>query len=232
MHFRITCLIVLLALAGPAVGGWSIKGEFGLVMARGNADTDTINAGLNAVFERDRWRNESSLSGVRSTDEGEVTTSRYVLGNKVDYSVNERSYVFNALRYDRDRFSNFRFQATASVGYGYRVIDGERHKLKLEGGPGVRFSEARDTDESETEAIVRGFAEYAWKITETAELTNRLLVESASDNTFLENTAAVSVAINARLSLKTGIALRRNSNVEPDRKKTDTLTTINLVYSF
>lgn len=48
MVYRIAFIIAALALAGPAIANWAIKGEFGLVVARGNADKDTINAGLDA----------------------------------------------------------------------------------------------------------------------------------------------------------------------------------------
>lgn len=222
----------LVTFAAPTPAEWSGTGELGLVVARGNSDTESFNGRLQLGYTRERWTNETTLQFLRSEDSGEATASRYELGNKTDYALDERSYILGALRYDRDRFSNFAHQASAAVGYGYKLIDAERHLLKTELGPGVRYTEERDTGDTETELILRGFGEYRWNISETAEFVNRLLVESGSDNTFLENMAGIEVAINSRLALKTGFSARHNTRVEADRKKTDYLTTANLVYNY
>ncbi len=227
-------LFVMLALgvSAPAVAEWAGLGELGVVAARGNTETDTVNGRIQLEYTRERWTNESVVTGVYSRDADEIRASRLVLGNKTDYSLSERSYLVGALRYDRDRFTDYRYQTTASLGYGHRFLDTERHKLRGEIGPGVRYAEFRESEETDTDFIVRGFLNYAWQISETAELKNRLLVESSTDNTFTENELSLQVAINDRLALKAGLAVRHNSDVEPGTKNTDTLTTANLVYNF
>lgn len=232
MRIRLLILLVLAVLAGPALAEFGGQGELGVVVARGNSDTETANARLEVQYERERWSNESTLGVVYSRDSGETTNSRFVLGNKTSFDLSEKSYVLGALRYDRDRFSSYTYQSTVSLGYGRRLIDSERHRLNAEIGPGFRLAEVRETGESENEAILRGFVDYRWTMSDTAKLTNRFLVESGQDNTFLENAIGLTLAINSRVSMKTGVAVRHNTEVEPGRKKTDTLTTINLVYNF
>lgn len=227
----ILALTALMA-TGPLAAEWSGKGELGLVIARGNSDSETLNGEVGLTYTEDRWTNESGISYLRTEESGETTASRIVATNKTNYALSDRRYVLGALRYDRDRFSGFRYQGSAALGYGYRVLEGETHFLKLEAGPGVRFSEERESGESETELIGRGFAEYRWVISESTEFSNRLLVESGAENTFLENQAALQVAINSRLALKTGFAVRHNTEVAEGRDNTDTLTTMNLVYNF
>ncbi len=229
---RVLCVAVLAAAVAVPAAAFSGKGELGVVVARGNSETETANARVELAFEREKWKNESFASLVYSRDSGTTTANRFVLGNQTDYNLDERNYLLGALRYDRDRFSSFLYQGTASLGYGRRLVDSERHQLRAEIGPGVRFAEVRSTGESETDLILRGFVGYRWVISETAELTNRFLVESGDDNTFMENTIGLSVAVNSRISLKTGFAVRHNTEVDPGRKKTDTLTTVNLVYNF
>ena len=231
--FRIPVTVLLtLGLASPLAADWSGLGELGVVAARGNSETDTANGRIELAYAHERWQNESIVTGVYSRDGDETRASRMVVGNKTDYELSERSLVIAALRYDRDRFADYRYQTTASLGYGHRLVDSERHQLRAEVGPGVRYAEFRETGESDTDFIMRGFLNYTWQLTETATLKNRLLVESSTDNTFTENELSVQVAINDRLALKTGLAVRHNSDVEPDTKSTDTLTTINLVYNF
>ncbi len=223
---------LLAGLILPAHADFSGQGEFGMVFARGNSETETANARLALDYERERWANETTFSFIYGRDSGETNASRFVLTNKTDYNLDEKSYILGALRYDRDRFSAFTYQSTIAIGYGRRLIDNETHRLKGEIGPGFRVAELRTSDETETDLIVRGFLDYRWKISDTTNLTNRLLVESGSDNTFVENSLALGVSINARLSLKAGVAVRHNTDVDPGRERTDTLSTVNLVYNF
>ncbi len=211
---------------------FSGKGELGLLFATGNSETETFNTRLQLIYEKERLINESTFSFVLGRDSGETNSNRLVASNRTKYSLDPRSYVVGALRYDRDKFSAFRFQGTAALGYGRHLIDSEQHQLSIEVGPGVRFAEERATGETENEVIARGLADYGWVISESTELSNRLLVESGADNTFAENTLGVTVAINSRLALKAGVAVRHNTDVDPGRDKTDTLTTVNLVYNF
>lgn len=222
----------LMCLCPAAAAEFTGTGELGLVLARGNSDSETGNARLELVYEYERWSNRSEFSAVHSRDDGTTNTSRWVLANQTEYSLSDASYVLGVLRYDRDRFSSFRYQATAAIGYGRRLIDTETHRLKAEIGPGFRFSEIRATGESENEVVVRARLDYEWTISASAMLSNGLLIEAGADNTFAENSLGLTVSINDRVSLKTGVAVRHNTEVEPGRKKTDTLSTVNLVYNF
>ncbi len=231
MHLRILWVGAML-LASGAQAEFSGTGEFGLVINRGNSETEAANSRLELLWEKERWENESTATAVYARDSGTTSANRFALANTLNYSLSERSFAGGSLRYDRDQFSSFRYQASLAAGYGYRVLTGETHRLTVEAGPGYQFAEIRDTGESENQAIVRGRLNYRWQIAEATRLTNRLLVEAGSKNTFAENALALSVAINSRLSLGTGVTIRHNTDVEPDRKKTDTLTTVTLAYNF
>lgn len=224
--------LAIVLLPATASADWTGAGELGLVFARGNSDTETVNAKLGLTYTRERWSNETEINYLRSENDGELDASRFWLSNKTAYDLNERSYLVGSARYDEDRFSSFDYQATAALGYGYRILTGETHTLSVEAGPGVRFSEERDSGESDTDVIGRGSLDYAWMISETAKLENGFLVESGASNTFLENELSLAVAINSSLSLKTGVAVRHNTDVAPGRDNTDVLSTVNLVYSF
>jgi len=212
---------------------WSGQGEFGLVVSRGNSDTETLNLGLNFDRQSEKWRNSLKLTALRASDDGDLNAERYTLGYKSGYNFNEKSYLFGAFRYDQDEFSSYDYQASLAFGYGRQLLDSETQQLSIEFGPGVRRSEPADPlQDTETNAIARLSTDYAWVISETANLTNDLLVEAGSDNTFAENELALEVAINSRFALKLSGAVRHNTDVDPGVDKTDTLTTANLVYKF
>ncbi|AKS41048.1 DUF481 domain-containing protein [Wenzhouxiangella marina] len=231
-RIRVLTAVALLAASLPAIADLTGKGELGLLFSRGNSETETFNTRLELTYEKEAWTNEFGTSFVYGRDSGETNSNRFVVGNRTQYNFSERSYVVGALRYDRDRFSSYDYQGTASLGIGRQLVDNERHRLKVEFGPGFRVYELRDTGDRESEAILRGFADYGWTISESTELTNKLLVEAGQDNTFAENVLGLSVAINSHLALQAGLSVRHNTDVEPGRDKTDTLTTMNLVYNF
>jgi putative salt-induced outer membrane protein YdiY len=61
-------------------------------------------------------------------------------------------------------------------------------------------------------------------------VTNKLGVEVASNNNFLENELGLAVKVSDHLALSLGYAVRHNTDPPAAFKKTDTLSTVNLVY--
>jgi putative salt-induced outer membrane protein len=223
--------LALAPMAAVADNGWSGTGEFGLVVARGNADTDTVNAKLNLKHEDDQWLQEGYVLGLRSQQNGNANAQRFEIGAKNGYKLDERSYIIGTVRYENDDFSPFDYQSTFSVGYGYKAIDTAETKLSFEAGPGYKRVKPVDGD-SEGKAFGRGYAEFKHKLTETTDLIDTLLVEGASGNTFIQNDLGLQVKINSSLALKAALQVRHNSDVPASLDKTDTLTTINVVYGF
>jgi len=212
--------------------GWSGKGEFGLVSTTGNSDTFSYNLGLKFEYNSEQWRHRLAASALSSEDDGEKTAQRFELGAQSDYKMTEKSYVFGALRYDNDDFSAYKDQATASVGYGRQILDSKTQQLRMEAGVGYRTATVAETDETENGMIFRGMLDWGWQITESTKLGDRFLIEAGSDNTYMQNDLGLTVAINSRFALGVAFQVRHNSDVPPGVDKTDTQTSVNLVYNF
>jgi putative salt-induced outer membrane protein len=84
----------------------------------------------------------------------------------------------------------------------------------------------------EGQTVLRGLVNYKFKITDNTSFDDTFLLESGSKDTYMQNDAGVAVSMTKKLSLKVGFQVRHNSTVLPGIKKTDTLATTNLVYSF
>jgi putative salt-induced outer membrane protein len=240
---------LLAALSLPAHAeepqrGWHGTGELGIAAARGNARSESLNGKLGLTNEDDHWKHEYSLSALRA--KGEVTgdfdgdgvaeESFELNANRIEAAassalkVDETSSWFAALRHERDDFAPYEYQSTFALGYGHDFIENERTTFTTEIGPGYRRAKNASTGEIESGAILRGKLDYKQALTANTQLFNTLLVESGSDNTFAQNDAGVSVAMNEAFALKAGVRLRHNTDVGPGIDKTDTLTTLNLVY--
>ena len=225
--------------------GWTGTGELGVAVARGNSRSDNLNGKLQFQNEDDQWKHNYYLSLLRA--KGEVTgdfdgdgvpeesfelnANRYEAGASSAIKVNEVSSWVAALRYERDDFAPFEYQATASMGYGHNFIKNDDTTFSGEIGPGYRRAKSARTGEVEGDAIARALLDFKHRLTSNTQLYNSLLIESGSDNTFAQDDFGVQVAMSEAFALKAGIQVRHNTDVGPGTDKTDTLTKINLVYN-
>jgi len=216
----------------PADNGWSGKGEVGLVKTTGNTETESLKLGLEFVREQDKWRHRVAADALNASDTGMTTAERYGFEWQTDYKLDEKSWVLGAFRYESDKFSAYDNQQTLTFGYGRQLLDNAKHNLVGEIGVGYREAELIGTGLTENGAIIRGLLDYTLTVTDNTEFTNRFLVESGSDNTFIKNLTGLSVAMNDRFALKFGFEYRNNSDVPPGVDDTDTITSANLVYNF
>lgn len=227
------------------VSHWTGGGELGFASARGNSINESLNGRLNLQYTQGDWIHSMDLFGLRAraeyrvededggiTREAKTTANRYTVGVNSALKLGEHRQFTTALRAEQDDFATYDRLQTASIGYGTRMMDGERTKLDVQVGPGFRRAHNAEDNQTETGMIGRGFVGLKFDLTDNTELSNNLLVESGSHNTYAQNDLGVSVAMNSHLALKAGLQARRNSEVEANSKKTDTLTTMNVVYRF
>jgi putative salt-induced outer membrane protein len=229
------------ATPAPRLSG---GGELGYAATNGNSNTESLNGRLDVTYSNGIWKHNANLFGLRSRseyiddDDGgsqrktRTTANRYTFGANSGYKMDERGTINTSLRLEEDDFGTYSRQQSLSLSYGNRVIDSEKAQLDLQFGPGYRNAHNALQDRDEAGVIGRGLFDLRYALTENTEIVNKLLVESGEYNTFAQNDLGVSVTMNSHLALKAGWQARHNSDVSPDLKKTDTLTTMNVVYKF
>lgn len=222
----------LLAAGTASAGDWSGKGTLGGVIARGNTETDTLNANIDVQDVVDRWTHKLGASILHTTTSGVTSADRWEIRAGSNYALNDRSYLFGALRYEDDRFTDYSYQGTLAGGYGYHLIATDTTKLDVEAGVGYRQAELRLTGEQEDGVIARGALNYEHKLTSTTLIYDKFLVESGSDNTFFQNQLGMEVKIAETFALGIDYAVRHNTDVLPGTEETDQVFTVNLVYGF
>jgi putative salt-induced outer membrane protein len=267
MNFpRIATLAAILAVCLPTLAladtsdasksNWSGSGEFGLANATGNTKSLNADAKLKLAYEDDTWKDAffidanraKSNVAVNGVDVYETTANHFDTGGSVGYKFNPRSYVVGALRYDRDDFASNRWQAVASIGFGYILLKDAHNELSFEVGPGYKRYQPQTytvVDNSATpptstqvtppvqdEAIGRGLVNYKLAMTDSASLQETLLAEVGSENKYYQNDIGVAVAMTKTLALKVAYENRYNSNIVPGTRHMDSLLTTNLVYNF
>jgi len=222
--------VALYGTSGAALADWTGKGEIGGSFASGNSENEAVNAALQVKNTLEKWTHTLGFAGNYGNDGTDTTAQRWELHGQSDYKFTDRAYAFGAGRYEDDRFSAYDYQASLAAGLGYKIIDSERTKFWVQGGPGYRFAELRDTGESEDGLIFRGDLGFDHQLTETTKIVERFLIETGSDNTYLQNDLGLEVAINGALALRLGYQVRHNTEVPAGTEKTDTLATVGLIY--
>lgn len=225
---------LLAALTLPAIAqaddSWSGTGEFGLAVAKGNTDSQTLIAKLGVAKDDGTWKHALGTSLLYGKADGVESARRWDVFGTSGRRIGERSYIFGNARKERDGFGSYEYQSVASVGYGYEAIKTEATQLTLEVGPGYRWAKFQDVREHENGAVVRGMADFKHAFNDSTSIYNLLTVEAGSDNTFVRNDTGLLVKMTDALALKAGVEVRHNTDVLPGLKKTDTLTTVNVVY--
>ncbi len=238
-------IIVLLLLSAPPLfarenGPLGGEGELGFLMTSGNSETESVNGRFGLYYESDRWRHQGQLEAMYSAEEKEsdtgesemvTSTEKYLVSAKSGYKFTENDYAFLTGSYEDDRFSGYEYQTSVSAGYGRRLFKTERMLMEIEAGPGYRYNRL-NSEETEKEAILRAYALFRTQLGEKSDFKQELSVKSGSDQTVTKSVSAIQARIVGALSMKTAFILEHTSTVPEDTEKTDTETSLTLVYSF
>jgi len=85
---------------------------------------------------------------------------------------------------------------------------------------------------TENGAILGADLAYEYTISESATLSERLLLESGDENTYTESETALKTRIKGSPSAKLSYLVKHNSTVPAGIENSDHLTTISLVYGY
>jgi putative salt-induced outer membrane protein len=229
----------------PPKGVWMGKGQFGFLDSRGNSDAESINGNLDMTRYDGDWKNEAYVGGLYGKSSGVVSAERWETRLQSNYTFTDGIFAFGGLRFEHDMFDGFQYQASVTGGLGEKFINTADTKLIGQIGVGYRrlrpeliFRDpdgvvtGRELQDETGEAIGTVGVDFSHALTKTTVLTDKFLVESGSDNTMLHDEVAVNVKMSDKMALSVGYGITDNTNPPAAIKKVDTVTTVNLVFSF
>ncbi|HHW4679321.1 MAG TPA: DUF481 domain-containing protein [Xylella sp.] len=221
------------------------SGELGFSSARGNSTAENLNGRLKARYKEGDWihsldlfANRSSANYKETRQDGSIHRYRQAIAERYTgaagtaLQLGEFRQLTATGRYERDRFTTYDRLITFGIGYGTRLINQNRFSLDTQIGPGLRRAHNAYLAGTEVGPIARGLLDLKYHITENTDLINNVLLEAGSYNNYIQNDLGVQVTMNHHFALKAAWQLRHNTEANANNKKTDTLTTANLVYTF
>lgn len=211
---------------------WGGFAELGSIITTGNTDTSSLNAKFGAKRKGIQWDSSYKLQALTSREDGDVSKETYYGAAQFDRNFTERSYLAIHVDHERARFSGYTYETTASVGYGYRVLDGDINNLDVEVGPGYSRKKLEDSSELEEEGIARLVADYSWQINEGTQFMQHLVAELGQESSSYESETGLKSQLNGSLATKITYTVSYTDNVPADTENTDTEFGVTLVYSY
>ena len=235
----VACLVVAPVAWAQESGNVEGEAELGILLTSGNTEETKVNGRLALKHETPTWRNTGEFSSRYTEADDETTAEEYQAALESDYKFDEQQYWFVRGSWEDDRFSGYDFESTLSTGYGNRVWQvGERSFLDLSGGLGYRYNKLEevndDGDDAEKEAIARLAAHFDYALSDTALFRQKLSTEIGLDenNTISQSETALQTSIVGSLSMKAAFRVKHVSDAPAGTEKTDTETSLSLLYGF
>ena len=211
---------------------WDGEAGLGYVSTTGNTSTSSFAAKLDATHEKEKWRNNMAANMLYTKNAELKTTERYFISGQSNYKYSNHIFMFGRASYEDDRFSGFEYQGTATAGLGHRFLaDVASMNLDVEAGGGIKAYQEEGKN-SETEGIVRLAGKYIWDFREKSKLTQELSSEIGKTFNVYKAITSLTAQLAGNFAINLGYTLKYTSSVPVGKVKTDTETTINLVYVF
>jgi putative salt-induced outer membrane protein len=204
----------------------------GYVGTSGNTKITTLNTEFLLTYREDYWTHNVEFRTLNSRQNGVGKAERYLVRDKSDFRlIDEDKYLYVQGSFIDDRFSGFDYQASVSGGYGQYFLRDDISRLEGFAGIGFRQNNEKDVG-SEGEVVLTLGEEYDWVISETSSFTQGLIFEIGDKRTITTFSIGLESSILERISTRIAFEYRNTSDVPVGFSKTDTETSINLIYIF
>lgn len=141
---------------------------------------------------------------------------------------------YTRLTWERDEFSGFENRYFAGVGVAFQAIETDATQWTLEGGPGYKIDEIRETltTPASTEESVgaRAGSKFKHAFNDRVSLTNNTEVVYSQTSTQISNGIALDANLMGNLSARVSLDVRHDTDPLPNFEATDTATKFSLVY--
>lgn len=205
--------------------------SLGYVGTTGNTDTTTFNTEMLLTLRTENWTHNGKFQALGSQEDDVATAERYYLEDKSDYNLDENQYLYGKGTYTDDRFSGFDYQATLGAGYGRHLIRRDDFNLEAFGGVGYRENAITNGDNVGEGVFTLG-ENVRWTISDNAALTQSFTTDIGEELTVSKFDIGLETNIIGSITTKIAFQARHISEVPVGTEKTDTMTSVSLVYNF
>ncbi len=227
----LVCMFAVQVQAASEDSIWASEVEVGAVYSTGNTEETNLKLRGEAIRSGEIYKATYQLDFENSSQDDERTEERVYGVFRLDRRVSEVSSIFGRFAYEDDRFSGYDYQVDLIGGYARDFIKNEVHSLNGSIGAGYRQSEL-ETGDTEDEIIFSLAANYIWHVSDNAVFKQALRSEIGDFQTVSRSETSLTSNVLDDLALKIALHVKHTSEVPAGRDKTDTETSMTMLYKF
>lgn len=219
--------------AAPPPSLWT--GSIGLSYLANGGNSENENLGVAATFARrpTPWGLEVSVLANRAKSDGETSSERLLAELRGKRALGDRYELFAGASYERDEFAGLDSRAVLEAGGIWRAVDQVRQSLAFDLGMTWTTEDPVAGERLDSFGAVAGL-EWIWKLSESASLRERLLYFPNFDDGEdwrLRSESSLQAALASSWALRLSYLLTRDNLPAPGFEKTDTTTSVSLVWT-
>ena len=221
--------------AAPAAKNWKDSAEVSIVATNGNSKTQTTSGKELFSYQFDKQTGlDVDGGGLGAKSNGVVSAEQYFAGEKVTRKLDERNYLFEKYRWDRNRFAGVAHRHEISLGAGRELWKTPKDLLIGELAPGY-LNEERIHDKRKSFASARAFSKYTHDFSATAHFGQSAeYIQSLADkrDARLKTETSVTAALSSVFSIKNSYTWLHDSRPPVGTTKNDEIFSLALLASF
>lgn len=225
----------------PLPSPWESQVEFGYQSNSGNSDSQSLNSRFEGSYTSGQHRHTGEVKYYLSEKNGEADKDQLSINLQSDYKISPDYYLYANFKGLNTQYSAYFNDYTLSGGMGYQASNTDDLLLELELGPGYRYQnpnldEIDDDDlifpETVKEVILRGNINLSWQALDNLTLAGEVTITTGTSNTRVDSEISATNNITDEIALKIAQSQQYLDRVPPGLSQTDSVLSINLLFSF
>ena len=229
---------------------FTLSAELGFLYKTGNTKSADFKAGFNIRHEKNQWLNLINVNllakkieteDANGDDKFNTTDNKWNIVTQTNYTISPhgKNYIYANVSYEEDRFSSYEKQSSISAGWGRHWYETKTSSLFADIGPGFKHDVIKATDtqtrESNSTLIMQAQALYLHQLNEFVEFKQLFVAKYATksnENSIFKAESSITTKLIESLQMKFSLLIDHNTEAKAPFVKTDTQTSVTLVYSF
>ncbi|MBL0058954.1 MAG: DUF481 domain-containing protein [Elusimicrobia bacterium] len=213
---------------------WKNEAQFSFLSTRGNSQSRTLGAGEKFNWAKDKTGLEAWGHALNVESDNQRTSEKYDAGEKVEWKLTDRNYVFERGLWESNRFAGYSHRYDASLGYGREIVKTTANELFAELGGGY-INEQRTRSPRIDFASGRAYAKYVYNFSATSLFSQdgEYLHNFDDPNGYRVNSeSALKAGFSTHLALKLSYTWKHVHEPAPGFKRDDNTTLISLLVNY
>ena len=220
---------------------WKGRGEIGGFRQTGNSTNTGLSAGVDIKRQAIDWTHQLRARADYQRSAGVTSREKYFAAYEPHYQFGDDLFTYGLAQFESDHFQGFDARYALSAGVGYQAVKRPDLNLAVKAGPALRHTEFTSGENDTRIAGLLGL-DFDWTIADGVKLTQdtSLVAETGgaatvifdSRNTTLALVTGLEARITGKLSTRLTYSVDYQSEPQPGKQSTDTLSRVTFVYGF